>query len=651
MNLEMPDRPEKSDEQQKGPRKIWSWTTFLFLILSYLLAQVLINQFLTPERISWSDFRQFYGQEDVEHLVVVNNELAEIYIRESSLNKEPFADLKNPAGPHFIFTIGSVESLERKLSEAKEAFGFEEELDIIYEKRTDWFSALLAWMLPVLLIIGLFYLMSRRIKSPGDINPFDFVKSKAKIFDTTNIKQPKFADVAGHESAKVEVMEIVDFLKNPSFYTRLGAKIPKGVILVGPPGTGKTLMARAVAGEAKVPFFSISGSEFVEMFVGVGASRVRDLFQKAKEKAPSIIFIDEIDAVGRSRGSAFSLQSNDERESTLNQLLTEMDGFGENVGVIVMAATNRPDILDKALLRPGRFDRHIYLELPNISEREAIFKVHTRQLVLSPDLNLAQLAAMTPGFSGADIANICNEAALIAARKTREQIEQEDFYEAIDRIIGGLERKGKIISEKEKERIAYHEAGHAVVSWFEKEAEELMKVTIVPRGKSLGAAWYQPEEHAILTKSQLMASLVVALGGRAAEKLIFNEVSSGALDDLEKATKQAYTMVAYYGISDKVGNISFYDSSGRTEQSLHKPYSESTGRLIDSEVKEFIELAFAKAMKILESHRDQLEILAQELLEKEVIDKNNLIEILGKRAGTNTSVAQVPPGIEKINLT
>ena len=628
----MPDHPEKSDKQRRDPPPVWSWTTFLFLVLTYLLVHGLLNQYLTPEKVSWNDFKQFYAQQDVDHLVVVNRELAEIYIKEASMHKEPFAELKNRSGPHFTFTIGSVENLERKLSEAKTSFGFEEELNIVYEKRTDWFSTLFAWMLPVFLILGLFYLMSRRIKGPGNMNPFDFGKSKAKIFDTKSIKQPKFADVAGHENAKVEIMEIVDFLKNPSFYTKLGAKIPKGVILVGPPGTGKTLMARAVAGEAQVPFFSISGSEFVEMFVGVGASRVRDLFQKAKERAPSIIFIDEIDAVGRSRGSAFSLQSNDERESTLNQLLTEMDGFGENVGVIVMAATNRPDILDKALLRPGRFDRHIYLELPNISDREAIFQVHTRQLVLSPDLNLQQLSAMTPGFSGADIANICNEAALIAARKTKEQIEQEDFQEAIDRIIGGLERKGKIISEKEKVRIAYHEAGHAVVSWFEEEAEELMKVTIVPRGKTLGAAWFQPEEHAILTKSQLMASLIVALGGRAAEKLIFDEVSSGALDDLEKATKQAYTMVAYYGISDAVGNISFYDSSGRTEQSFHKPFSESTGQLIDSEVKKFIDLAFARATEILQSHRDQLENLAVELLEKEVVVKEDLVRILGKRS-------------------
>jgi cell division protease FtsH len=627
----MPDQKKEPNPNNKEKRPpVWlSWTSIFLFILGILLVQSLFGEYFRPTQISWNDFKKIYSAQDIDHLTIVNRELAEVYLKESSLGKEEYLNVREHTGPQYAFTVGSLENFERKMEDARQTLGFEEELDIVYVQRTNWQSTLLAWVFPLLIILGLFYMMTRRIKMPGGNNPFDFGKSKAKIFDSSSVKQPRFADVAGHESAKIEIMEIVDFLKNPALYTKLGAKIPKGVMLVGPPGTGKTLMARAVAGEAEVPFFSISGSEFVEMFVGVGASRVRDLFQKAKEKAPSIIFIDEIDAVGRSRGGAFSLQSNDERESTLNQLLTEMDGFGENVGVIVMAATNRPDILDKALLRPGRFDRHVYLELPNISEREAIFQVHTRNLALSKEIDLKQLAAMTPGFSGADIANISNEAALIAARKTKESIEQSDFHEAIDRIIGGLERKGKIISNLEKERIAFHESGHAVVSWYQRDAEELMKVTIVPRGKSLGAAWYQPEEHALLTQSQLMASLVVSLGGRAAEKLIFNEVSSGALDDLEKATKLAYTMVAYYGISNKVGNVSFYDSSGRSEQSLQKPYSEATAKLIDDEVKVFIDTAFSQAMQILVDHRKQLEILARELLQKEVVLKDTLVRILG----------------------
>ncbi|MDH3247047.1 MAG: ATP-dependent zinc metalloprotease FtsH, partial [Saprospiraceae bacterium] len=443
-----------------------------------------------------------------------------------------------------------------------------------------------------------------------------------------------FDDVAGLESAKVEVREIVEFLKNPQRYTSLGAKIPKGVILVGPPGTGKTLMAKAVAGEAQVPFFSISGSEFVEMFVGVGASRVRDLFRNAKEKSPSIIFIDEIDAIGRSRGNVASLQANDERESTLNQLLTEMDGFGTNTGVIVLAATNRPDILDKALLRPGRFDRHIYLELPTLEERIEIFKVHLREVKLAKDIDLRKLAAQSPGFSGADIANVCNEAALIAARRNKQQVEDVDFYDAVDRIVAGLERRGKLISEEERRIVAYHEAGHATVSWYLKHADELLKVSIVPRGKSLGAAWYLPEEHSILTRSQLFDRICMALGGRAAEQLIFDEVSSGALDDLEKVTKQAYTMVMYYGLSDKLANISFYDSSGQQEMSLKQPYSEETAQLIDREVKSIIESAFTRTNEILQVHRKELTMLAELLLEKEIVHQDELVKIFGPRAST-----------------
>ncbi|MEL6925972.1 MAG: ATP-dependent zinc metalloprotease FtsH, partial [Bacteroidota bacterium] len=452
-----------------------------------------------------------------------------------------------------------------------------------------------------------------------------------------------FKEVAGLEAAKVEVMEIVDFLKRPEFYTRLGAKIPKGVMLVGPPGTGKTLLAKAVAGESGVPFFSISGSAFVEMFVGVGASRVRDLFKKAKERAPSIIFIDEIDAVGRSRGAAFSMQSNDERESTLNQLLAEMDGFGANSGVIVMAATNRPEILDKALLRPGRFDRHIYLELPNLEERKAIFSVHLRKLLLAKDFDLDALAAQTPGFSGADIANMCNEAALIAARAKKDAVEQRDFSEALDRIIGGLERKGKIISAKEKRIIAYHEAGHATASHYLEHADELIKVSIVPRGKSLGAAWYLPEERNLMTRAQFLDRICVALGGRAAEELTFGEVSSGALDDLEKVTKMAYTIVAYYGLNEQLGHTSYYDGSGQYERSLQKPYSEATAGLIDVEVRQMVAEAYERTKIILSKHKDKLETLAALLLEKEVAEKADLELIFGtKRTGLN-----LPKGSEK----
>ncbi|MFZ3273259.1 MAG: ATP-dependent zinc metalloprotease FtsH, partial [Lutibacter sp.] len=460
---------------------------------------------------------------------------------------------------------------------------------------------------------------------------FNFGKSTAKLIDKDTKSSVTFKDVAGLREAKSEVEEIVDFLKNPKTYTKLGAKIPKGVMLVGPTGTGKTLMAKAVAGEAQVPFFSLSGSEFVEMFVGVGASRVRDLFKQAKEKAPSIIFIDEIDAVGRSRSKANAFQANDERENTLNQLLTELDGFGTNTGVIVLAATNRADILDKALLRPGRFDRHIYLELPTKQERMEIFEVHIRPIKKAKDVDIKLLASLSPGFSGADIANICNEAALIAARKKKEAVEQEDFMEARDRVVGGLERKGKIISPKEKEIVAYHEAGHAVASWFLKNVDALVKVSIIPRGKSLGSAWYLPEEHQIVTKAKFLDQICASLGGRAAEEIIFNEVSSGALDDLEKVTKQAYTMVAYYGLNDKIGPMSFYDSTGENERFLGKPYSENMAMIIDKEVQALIISAYNKTIELLLKHQNKLESLGQLLLKKEVVYLEDLEKILGKR--------------------
>jgi cell division protease FtsH len=460
---------------------------------------------------------------------------------------------------------------------------------------------------------------------------FSVGKSKAQIFDRESNVKINFSDVAGLEEAKTEVMEIVDFLKNPKKYTALGGKIPKGAILIGPPGTGKTLLAKAVAGEANVPFFSISGSDFVEMFVGVGASRVRDLFKQAKEKAPCIVFIDEIDAVGRARGKNVNFGSNDERENTLNQLLTEMDGFGTNMGVIILAATNRADILDRALLRAGRFDRQIHVELPELTEREAIFKVHLRPIKLEKDFDVSFLAKQTPGFSGADIANVCNEAALIAARKNKNVVEKQDFLNAIDRIVGGLERKSKIISMDEKRTIAYHEAGHATVSWLLEHASPLVKVTIIPRGRALGAAWYLPEERQITTREQLLDEMAYALGGRAAEQIIFGKISTGALNDLEKVTKQAYAMVSYFGMSEKIGNISFYDSSGQSDYGFTKPYSERTAELIDQEVKKIISESFDRAVELLEKHKEGLTELAELLLEKEVIFSEDVEKIFGKR--------------------
>lgn len=480
----------------------------------------------------------------------------------------------------------------------------------------------------------LFMFLMRRMgggAAGGGSQIFNIGKSKAQLFDKELQVKITFNDVAGLEEAKVEVMEIVDFLKNPKKYTTLGGKIPRGALLVGPPGTGKTLLAKAMAGEAQVPFFSLSGSDFVEMFVGVGASRVRDLFRQAKEKAPCIIFIDEIDAIGRARGKSPSFSSNDERESTLNQLLTEMDGFGSNSGVIVIAATNRADILDRALLRPGRFDRQIYVELPDLNGRKAIFNVHLKPLKINDTLDIDFLARQTPGFSGADIANVCNEAALIAARKNKHVIEKQDFLDAIDRIIGGLEKKNKIISAQEKKVIAFHEAGHASVSWLLEHASPLVKVTIVPRGNSLGAAWYLPEERQITTRDQLLDEICAALGGRAAEDVVFGKVSTGALSDLEKITKQAYAMVTIYGLNDKIGNISFYDSSGQQEYSFGKPYSEQTAQIIDQEVKKLIDEAYHRTTTLLTDNKDQLTQLATRLLEKEVLFKEDLEQIFGKR--------------------
>lgn len=618
-------------------KRILFW--FYIVVFFFLITQGTLTGTWRTTETNWNELEsKMLAEEDIATIVVVNKERAEITLKSESLSAGKYPNIRtSDKGPHYFLTIGSVEAFERRLLIVQEKYELDPLPPVRYITRTNWLRTIFSWLLPFIIIVVIWlYIFGRigRKRGMGGMNPFDFGKSKAKLFDTENQSKHSFADVAGLEEAKAEIQEIVAFLKKPERYTYLGAKIPTGVILVGPPGTGKTLLAKAVAGEAQVPFFHLSGSEFVEMFVGVGASRVRDLFQKAKDKAPSIIFIDELDAIGRARGNSISMRANDERESTLNQLLTEMDGFGTNTGVIVMAATNRADILDKALLRPGRFDRHIYLELPNLEERKAIFAVHLKPLRLSDEIDVDLLAGQTPGFSGADISNICNEAALIAARQSKEAIDMDDFSAATDRIIAGLEKKSKIISEEEKKRIAFHEAGHATVSWFLEHGDELMKVSIVPRGKSLGSAWYLPEEHQLFTKAQLLDKLCMALGGRAAEDLVFGEISSGALDDLEKVTKQAYSMVALYGLDDKLGHISFYDSTGQSEQSLHRPYSEATAQLIDEEVRGLVDQAYQKTKSILQDHRKDLERLAALLLDKEVATKKDLVDIFGERERT-----------------
>ncbi|MGP1363053.1 MAG: ATP-dependent zinc metalloprotease FtsH [Bacteroides sp.] len=539
--------------------------------------------------------------------------------------------------PHFYFTIGSVDSFERQLQEAQKEKPSEQRIYPIYEDRPDYFSGILTWVVPFLIILALWFFIFRLLRGGsntggGGASIFNIGKSKAQLFNKENYVHVDFSDVAGLEEAKIEVREIVDFLKNPSKYTELGGKIPKGVLLVGPPGTGKTLLAKAVAGEANVPFFSLSGSDFVEMFVGVGASRVRDLFKQAKEKGSAIIFIDEIDAIGRARSKNVGYSGSEERENTLNQLLTEMDGFATNQGVIVLAATNRADILDGALLRAGRFDRQIHVELPDVQERYEIFQVHLHPLKLSKDFDSHFLAKQTPGFSGADIANVCNEAALIAARKGKEYVEKQDFLDAIDRIVGGLERKSKILTNEEKNRIAYHESGHATVSWLLEYASPLLKVSIIPRGRSLGAAWYVPEERQISTKTQMFHELCAILGGRAAEEVVFNEISTGALNDLERANKMAYAIVAYYGMESALYNSCYYDSTGSSEYSFNKPFSENTAEIIDLQVRKVLQQAYQQALDILRTHRSQLDELANRLLQDEVIFSDDLERIYGKRA-------------------
>ncbi len=581
---------------------------------------------------------------DVEKITIVNRDFAEIYIKKDRLSQDKYKDVNKTQNnsvfsqgetPQYKYIILSTEKFEEKLNKYQTEYDKQNETLIVKsEQRKDVFGDILGWLLPIVIFIGLWIFIMRKMTGGagggGAGGIFNVGKSKAKIFDKESKTKIDFSFVAGLEEAKIEVKEIVDFLKHPKKYTKLGGKIPKGALLVGPPGTGKTLLAKAVAGEANVPFFSMSGSDFVEMFVGVGASRVRDLFKQAKEKSPCIVFIDEIDAIGRARGKNPNMGANDERENTLNQLLTEMDGFDTNSGVIILAATNRADILDKALLRAGRFDRQIYVELPDLNEREAIFKVHLKDIKTNKDIDIKFLAKQTPGFSGADIANVCNESALIAARRGAKEVERQDFLDAIDRIIGGLEKRNKIITTDEKKTIAFHEAGHATISWMLKYAHPLVKVTIVPRGKALGAAWYLPEERQITTTEQILDEMCATLGGRASELINFDKISTGALNDLEKVTKQAYAMIAYYGMSKKLGNISFYDSTGQNEYSFTKPYSEKTAEEIDIEVKILIETQFERAKKILTENKEGLTKLAEKLLTKEVIYSDDLEEIFGK---------------------
>ena len=618
----------------------WLYGAIIFALLAMSLFGG-SDSWQSVSKTNISSFEKYLNAGDVSQVVVIRNKSSvRVTLTPDALSKSDHKDVigknflgqDNSSGPHYQFEVGSLELFEEKLEKAR-ANGVPFRLEFITVENR-WADTLIGF-LPIIIIIGVWIFLMRRMSggagggAGGQI--FNIGKSKAKLFDKNTDVKTTFKDVAGLEGAKEEIQEIVDFLKNPSKYTILGGKIPKGALLVGSPGTGKTLLAKAVAGEAKVPFFSLSGSDFVEMFVGVGASRVRDLFKQAKDKSPAIIFIDEIDAIGRARGKSNMTGSNDERENTLNQLLTEMDGFGTDTNVIVLAATNRADVLDKALMRAGRFDRQIYVDLPDLNERKEIFKVHLKPIKAIKSLDVDFLAKQTPGFSGADIANVCNEAALIAARGNKKTVGKQDFLDAVDRIVGGLEKKNKIITPEEKKTIAYHEAGHALVSWLLEHAAPLVKVTIVPRGQSLGAAWYLPEERQIVRTEQMLDEMCATLGGRAAEKVMFDKISTGALSDLEKVTKQARAMVSVYGLNDAIGNLTYYDSTGQSEYNFSKPYSEETAQKIDHEISGIIEKQYARAIEILNLSKDKLIELAERLLEKEVIFKDDLETILGKR--------------------
>ncbi|MGO4905054.1 ATP-dependent zinc metalloprotease FtsH [Flavobacterium sp. W20_MBD1_R3] len=616
-----------------SPWLIYTAILLIFLFISFITNGSSLNE---PGQLTSSKFNEYLQKGQIEKVIVYNKVEAEVFLNDAAIKSDTHQKVSKDVfdrpnkGPHYTFNIGNDQIFQKKLEEAVAAGKLN---DFNFMAKSNW-SDILISLLPIIIIIAVWIFIMRKMSgggAGGGGQIFNIGKSKAKLFDEKTDIKTTFKDVAGLEGAKEEIQEIVEFLKNPEKYTNLGGKIPKGALLVGPPGTGKTLLAKAVAGEAQVPFFSLSGSDFVEMFVGVGASRVRDLFKQAKEKSPAIIFIDEIDAVGRARGKSNMSGGNDERENTLNQLLTEMDGFGTNSNVIVLAATNRADVLDKALMRAGRFDRQIFVDLPDIRERAEIFKVHLTPLKKVEGLDTDFLAKQTPGFSGADIANVCNEAALIAARNNKTAVDKQDFLDAVDRIVGGLEKKNKIVTPDEKRAIAIHEAGHATVSWMLEHAAPLIKVTIVPRGQSLGAAWYLPEERLIVRPDQMLDEMCATMGGRAAEKVTFNRISTGALSDLEKVTKQARAMVTVYGLNEKIGNVTYYDSTGQSEYNLAKPYSEETAKIIDEEISLLIEGQYQRAIQILEENKDKLNQLADILIDKEVIFKDDLEAIFGKR--------------------
>ena len=637
----MADQNKKKQNNNNKPKFNFYW--IYGIIGAIILLQFFLGSsfFQNSKEISNSEFFGYLESGDIDEVqIIVNTGKVKVFLTNEALQKDVHKNTKpsniNFAGsksPNYILNFGDLENFEDRINKIIDEKNLTTQINP--KRESNFLGDMIGFLLPIFIILAIWIFIMRRMSGGGGGGPggqiFNIGKSRARLFDEKTDTKTSFKDVAGLEGAKEEVQEIVDFLKFPEKYTSLGGKIPKGALLVGPPGTGKTLLAKAVAGEAKVPFFSLSGSDFVEMFVGVGASRVRDLFKQAKEKSPSIIFIDEIDAIGRARGKSNFSGSNDERENTLNQLLTEMDGFGTNTNVIVLAATNRADVLDSALMRAGRFDRQIYVDLPDVRERKEIFEVHLRPLKKAEGLDIDFLAKQTPGFSGADIANVCNEAALIAARNGKKAVNKQDFLDAVDRIVGGLEKKNKIITPEEKRAVAFHEAGHATVSWMLEHAAPLVKVTIVPRGRSLGAAWYLPEERLIVRPEQMLDEMCAALGGRAAEKVIFDKISTGALSDLEKVTKQARAMVTIYGLSDKVGNLTYYDSSGQSEYGFTKPYSEETAVVIDKEISDIIEEQYQRAIKILEENKDKLTELAEVLLDKEVIFKDNLEKIFGRR--------------------
>jgi AFG3 family protein len=640
-NTEKPAKDKKSKSKkllEDGPKFNYFWVyaiIFAFIIISFNLSFFQEN----IQESNITELRQSLADDDVDKIIIVNQKVAEIYIKEAALSKEKYSKIARTRfgtvnkGPHFYFTVASADKFQDQIDQFYKDKPQLTPVNLKFETRQDWVRDTLPWLLPIILLVGFWVFMLRRsggggIGGPGG-NIFNVGKSKAILFDRDEKINITFDDVAGLDEAKVEVQEIVNFLKNPKKYTVLGGKIPKGALLIGPPGTGKTLIAKAMAGEAQVPFFSISGSDFVEMFVGVGASRVRDLFRQAREKAPCIIFIDEIDAIGRSRGKNL-VQGNDERENTLNQLLVEMDGFSSEKGVIIVAATNRPDVLDSALLRPGRFDRQISIDKPDLKGREQIFKVHLKSIKTGKEVSVTKLAALTPGFVGADIANICNEAALIAARQDKAEIDMQDFNDAIDRAIGGLEKKNKIISPEEKKIIAYHEAGHAVCGWFLENAHPLLKVSIIPRGvAALGYAQYLPKEKYIERENEMLDRMCMTLAGRAAERIVFNEISTGAQNDLDHVTKVAYAMVSIFGMNEQVGNVSFYDM--QNQNTFSKPFSEETSKMIDVEARKIIEQQYERAQNLLLEKRKELDALAALLLEKEVLFKDDLEALIGKR--------------------